>query len=621
MRLLPPTPPAVGTSPAEAAIGPRRYVVLPLVVRRAHVFGVLQVESASAISEADVLFLDSVTNQVAVAIDRQMSIDAAEVLLHAQLDFTRAITGSLGEGVIATDADGSISFMNPAAEEILGWSERAVVGQPVDEVLRVRGGEGGDRETVWCPLRQALATGERVVSDDHAFVAADGRAILVSYIAAPICGAHGTSGAVLAFREVLEVKRAERAQRLLAECSAALGESLDPAAMLAALVERVVPWFADALYLDVTDAHGSPSRFELSSTEAAETKAKVPLAQLVVSLRARGRSFGTLTFVLTRSEYAYSPVDVAVAQEIGRRTAIALENARLHAQTEKAVRDRQEILAVVSHDLRSPLNTIAMAADSIQERARSAQRQDEDTRTVAMIARAAARMLRMTQDLLDVSSIEANQLAIDPKPTRVTAIVHELLEALDGTARERSLELTATQTDPTLVVYCDRDRILQVLTNLVGNALKFTGPGGRIDVAIEPNGDQVRFIVCDTGSGISPELVPHVFDRYRQAAETASQGRGLGLFITKGIVEAHGGVIRVDSEPGLGTAFEFSLPRLAPSSVDETTATEEPAPAALNMDTASSSRRRPLASAERTPSAAASPRASAPPLVRRAAAT
>jgi signal transduction histidine kinase len=209
-----------------------------------------------------------------------------------------------------------------------------------------------------------------------------------------------------------------------------------------------------------------------------------------------------------------------------------------------------------------------------RERIRSAPADVEDSRMVDVIGRAADRMSRMTRDLLDVSSIEANQLSVDPQPTRVATIVHDLVEAVEGTAKDRSLELCVKDADPTLVAHCDRDRILQVLTNLVGNAVKFTPPGGRIDVSIEPAGDLVRFVVSDTGSGIAPELLPHVFERNRQAPETAAQGRGLGLFITKGIVEAHGGRIRVQSAVGAGTDFEFSVPRAR--TVAKTAATREP---------------------------------------------
>lgn len=558
VRRLPPT--ASSSIEADASFAPRPYVVLPLVVRRAHVFGALQVESTAVLAEADVLFLDAVANQVAVAIDRQLAIDGAEARVRAQLDFTRAITGSLGEGVVATDLDGCISFMNPAAEQILGWPEGDVVGKPVEEVLRVRRAEANDHEEVVCPLLRALAMRHRIVSDDHAFVDADGRAIPVSYIAAPIGSSHQCTGAVLAFREVLAVKRAERAQRLLAACSAALGESLDPKTMLGALVQCVVPLFADACFIDLMDGDESTARVAFAAATGNDVDAP-PAAELVVPLRGRGRSFGRLTFAMA-AERMHSAADFAVAEEIARRTGIALENARLHAQTEKAVRDRQEILALVSHDLRSPLHTIVMAVGAIRDRARPAELHGEDVRTIDIIARAASRMARMTRDLLDVSSIDANTLAIDPKPTRVAAILVDLLEALQATATSRSLDLSVTQSDPTLIASCDHDRILQVLTNLVGNAIKFTPPEGQIDVAVEPDGDVIRFVVCDTGSGIAADLVAHVFDRHRQAAETASQGRGLGLFITKGIVEAHGGRIRVDSEPGVGTAFEFCLPRV-----------------------------------------------------------
>ena len=556
IRPLPATELAVPPM-AAASFSPQPYVVLPLVVQRAHVFGVLQVESTSALAEADVLFIDAVTNQVAIAIDRQMAIDAADARVRSQLDFTRAITGSLGEGVIAVNEGGRISFMNPAAEDLLGHPEAAVIGKHADEVLRVRRAADLDDDDIPCPLLRALETSHRVASDDHAFLAEGGHAIAVSYIAAPINGAKGPIGAVLAFRDVMAVKRSEKAQRLLAECSAALGGSLDPTAMNAALVDRLVPSFADACFVDDHDARRRVTR--------------VAATELVMPLHARGRSFGALTFVLNHSGRRFEDVDVAVAEEIARRTANAFENARLHAQTEKAVRDREEVLALVSHDLRSPLNTITMAIGAIRERPGRSPLPDADIRTFEIISRAATRMTRMTRDLLDVSSIEANTLAVELKPTRVSAIVRDLMEALQPTAASRSIDLSATLADQTLVASCDHDRIVQVLTNIVGNAIKVTPAGGRIELTVEPDGENVRFVVCDTGTGISPELLPHVFERNRQARETAAQGRGLGLFITKGIVEAHGGRVQVASEIGVGTAFEFCLLRAPARTVVKTT--------------------------------------------------
>lgn len=544
-------PPSIRPLASPSAAGGRqaadhepRFIVLPLVVERAHVFGVLQVEGASSLEEADVVFVNAIITQVAVALHRQLAIDAAEARVHAQLDFTRAITGSLGEGIVATDSRGCISFLNPAAEQLLGCAEHDVLGAPAAEVIRVRRAVGGEHDVVECPLVRALGSGGRIASDDHVFVTDDGRVVPVSYIAAPIHGAGGVSGAVLACRDVVAAKRSERIQRLHADCSAALGESLAPPAILEALVRCLVPNFADACFVEPPGTHAAI---------AAKTLVLVPLTT-------SGRSFGALSFMMVVPGRIFTKEDHDAAAEIGRRTAVALDKARLHAQTEKAVRDRDEVLAVVSHDLRSPLNTIVMAVMSIRETARPVDA--EITRKVDIIGRAATRMSRMTRDLLDASSIEGNRLAIDPKPTRISAIAKDLEEALDETARARGLTLTVHESDVTLLAHCDHDRILQVLTNLVGNAIKFTAPDGRIDVRLEADGDDVRLTVTDTGPGISPELLPHVFDRHRQAVETAAQGRGLGLFITKGIVEAHGGRIDVESEPGVGTTFAIVLPRV-----------------------------------------------------------
>jgi PAS domain S-box-containing protein len=553
---------SASASASASASEKHRFLLVPLVVKRGRVFGVLQVEGPNGLDEADVWFVNAVANQLAVAIERQSASDVAEARLRAQLDFTRGLTGSLGEGILATDTDARITFLNPAAEQLLGWTETSVLGILAVDVLRVQRPDGTMLNHAECPLVQSLETRRRVVSDDHAFLGRDGLAVPVSYTSAPILSAGRLCGAVVVFRDVLAVKRSERMQRLLAGATAMLGASLSHRETLAAIVSCTVPAFADVCFIDEANERRSVrARAHLGDAADVELlRASGATSVVVVPLSARGHALGVLIFGMAASGRHFTEDDLALAEELGHRAAMAIDNARLYRATQDAVRDRQDILAMVSHDLRTPLNTVAMAAASLLE-GRS-ELCPADRHIVELVGRSAKRMERMTNDLLDVASIEAGHLAIDARPVAVTTILHETLEVMNASAAARSVELVVGAADPLLLVRCDRDRVLQVLSNLLSNAIKFTPAGGTIELSVEGSEAFVRFAVTDSGPGIADSLRPHLFERYRQANDTAAKGRGLGLFIAKGIVVAHGGSVDVDTAPGRGATVSFRLPRV-----------------------------------------------------------
>jgi PAS domain S-box-containing protein len=226
---------------------------------------------------------------------------------------------------------------------------------------------------------------------------------------------------------------------------------------------------------------------------------------------------------------------------------------------EAAIRGRDEILGVVSHDLRNPLGAIALCAGALLETIDPSA--EEERRILQAIEHAAASTNRLIRDLLDVANIEGGHLAVDLHVEAPGALLAETGEIFVAAAQQRGLTLE-TQADPDLpAIRADAGRVHQALANLVTNALKFTHPGGRITLRSEQDLGCVRFAVEDTGVGIPADDLPHVFDRYWQKRRSGGEaGVGLGLAIVRGIVDAHGGHLAVESTPGKGSQFSFTIP-------------------------------------------------------------
>ena len=301
----------------------------------------------------------------------------------------------------------------------------------------------------------------------------------------------------------------------------------------------------------------------MSPERVATLKRLDPHSMVAVPLTVAGRVIGAVMLVTTVSGRRYDADDLAMVEELARRASLAVENARLFRDAQAATGARDEMLGVVAHDLRNPLNTIIMATDLMMELPPKA---DLSTgrRSMEMIRRAADRMNRLIQDLLDVKRIESGGLTVEPRPQSVTVVVCEAVEMLRPLANGSSLTLRAEVPANLPQAQLDPPRIHQVLSNLVGNSIKFTPSGGTITVRAEPWEGEVRITVTDTGPGIPPEQLPHLFGRYWQANRRDRRGIGLGLAIAKGIVEAHNGRIWVESTIGQGSRFHFTVPLSAP---------------------------------------------------------
>ena len=256
----------------------------------------------------------------------------------------------------------------------------------------------------------------------------------------------------------------------------------------------------------------------------------------------------------------YSSDDMNVAQDLALLAAMAVDNARLYRDARGAVQARDDMMAVVSHDLGNPLSAIRIGTTLLLRKIPEEERASGAWQHLEFIRQSAHQMENLINDLLDVKRLEAGKVTLRTRDVRADDIVRDVLEVFHPIAEQRSIVLDWVPQDGLPSLHGDHDRVVQLLSNLVGNAVKFTEPGGRVEIAARRTGNAVLFAVSDTGPGISPEHLPHIFDRFWQGRREGKIGLGLGLAIARGIVDAHGGTIWCESVVGAGTTFLFTLP-------------------------------------------------------------
>jgi signal transduction histidine kinase len=245
---------------------------------------------------------------------------------------------------------------------------------------------------------------------------------------------------------------------------------------------------------------------------------------------------------------------------------------KAHEVAQNAVAIRDEVMAIVAHDLRNPLGSITMRAALLRETAESRITRDH----ASSIENVAMRMEYLIKTMLDLTTMEAGRFSLMRSSCGVDDVLHEAMSLFEPLATAKHVVLERSLKDTGLAIHADRERILQVLSNLIGNALKFTPRGGHVSVIAEREGDAVTFAVLDTGPGIPADHLPHVFDRFWKHDTPGIKSTGLGLFIAKGIVEAHGGRIWAESDLGHGARFYFTLPLEVTTSVPVAKAISQP---------------------------------------------
>jgi PAS domain S-box-containing protein len=227
---------------------------------------------------------------------------------------------------------------------------------------------------------------------------------------------------------------------------------------------------------------------------------------------------------------------------------------------ERELKAREDVLAIVSHDLKNPISSVILNSDLLARMSGKIAGAEKLFELTRRIKRSAQSMDRLISNLLDLTKLETHGFKLDLYPERAESLVQESIEMIRPQAAAKSITIESVLAGDCCEIICDHDRILQVLSNLLGNAIKFTPSNGQIRVSIKHIDGKALFSVEDSGPGVSPEHLGNIFQRYWQAEETASKGTGLGLSIAKGIVEAHGGRIWVESEVGKGAVFYFTLP-------------------------------------------------------------
>ena len=542
----------------------------------------------------------SVKEWVGMITDITARKQAQEALRASEAKFSGIIAVS-ADAIISVDEQQRITVFNEGAQRIFGWSKAEALGAPLDVLLpeRYRDLHRRDVQTFADGPVVARQLGER--SNELVGVRKNGQEFPAEAGISKL-QVGGSRVLTVALRDITDRKRLEGQQRFLADVGAVLASAtLDIDATLTSIARLVIRDLADCCIVDIVDEaqsyrvavlHRDPAKASVCrELEAIRPESRALIwgavqsqrpqlihevtdeflrttaynaehlrmlravevrSLLVLPLLSHGRLLGTLLLISSRPQRLYEEGDVPFAQELAHRAALAIENANLYQTAVREARSRELMNAVVSHDLKNPLSSIRMRAELMaQGRA--------DPQNAQRIKQTADRMLRLIKSLLDAATIESGKLTIRREPISMRALVQDALADFDDVAREKSLRLEQHVPEEDFAISCDRDRLQQALSNLLGNALKFTERGS-VSLRIERVGNEALFTVEDTGHGIAAAQVPHVFDRYWQADPTAGLGSGLGLSIVKGIVEAHGGRIWVDSELGVGTAFRFTVP-------------------------------------------------------------
>ena len=520
-----------------------------------------------------------------------------------------ALVTSSEDAIVGKDLAGIVTSWNRAAERMFGYAAREAIGQSVRMIIPHE--RWGEEDEMLARIRR----GEMTQHFETVRRRKDGSEISVSLTISPI---HDASGAVIGAskiaRDISEQKRASQRAAFLAEAGAVLAGSLEYLTTLKTVANLAVPSIADWCAVDILSeerklerlavAHVEPAKIDLARTvrsryddpsspfsavsvvrtgtpamvkeisdemivaAARGDEERIALVRslglrsyIIVPLTARGRTLGALTLATAESGRLYTDDDFRFARDVAYRAALAVDNARAYHDAQAANRLKDEFLATLSHELRTPLNAVLGYSRLLQSGRLTAERKAHALQTVE---RNATSLTSIVEDILDVSRIISGKVRLNIQPVDLPGVVSNAVETIRPAAEAKQIRVQTILDPRAAPISGDPDRLQQIVWNLVSNAVKFTPKPGVVQVLLERVNSHVEIVVADTGIGIAPDFLPHVFERFRQADSGPTReyaGLGLGLAIVRHLVELHGGTIHAASGGrDQGSTFRVRLP-------------------------------------------------------------
>ncbi|HYH09441.1 MAG TPA: GAF domain-containing protein [Thermoanaerobaculia bacterium] len=592
------------------------YLAVPVISRSGEVLGGLFFghEEEGVFTENEEQIVEALAAQAAVAIDNARLYEALQRergrLAVSEARYRALVTAAPTRQIIwTTSPEGRVTDDIPAWRDFTGQSFEELREQWTSIL------HPDDRERVTISWEHAIRSREPF-EQQYRVRMRDGSYRWMSVTGVPVLRDDGTVVEWVGTSiDVHERKIADDTLRFLATASDLLASSLDYETTLRTVANLVVPEIADWCAVDVIDddgqlrrlavAHVDPRKIELAHelqqrypsdpemdvvarvirTGRAEWMAEIPqelldaaavddehrrilhelglLSFIVAPLRIHDRALGTITYVLSDSRRRFSESDVAFAEELGRRAAVAIENSRLFGAVQSANRTKDEFLATLSHELRTPMTAVLGWARMLKMGLSPAEAEE----AVDVIERSASIQMQLIEDILDMSRIMAGKIRIDTVAVDLCAVSQAALATVHPAATAKQIEIVTEFPERAPAVLGDEGRLQQVVWNLLTNAIKFTPRGGTVMLRVAVEGEDVRLDVRDSGVGIDAGFLPHVFEPFRQQDSSTTRahgGIGLGLAIVRHLVELHGGRIRAESGgPGRGARFTVVLPALA----------------------------------------------------------
>ena len=591
------------------------YLAVPVISRSGEVLGGLFFghEERGVFNERTARIVEGLAAQAAVAVDNARLFESANrerANAEASERYYRFLAESIPQIIWTARPDGFLDYYNQRWYDYTGMTREQTEGWAWDAVLHP-----DDVQLCIDRWTQAIETGEPYEIEYRFQRASDGQYRWHLGRALPF---HDEEGEIVkwfgACTDIDDRKRGEEAQAFLVEASEALGASLDYEATLAALARLTVPRLADWCVIDmVTDertirrlavAHQDAAKVEMAwevarryppemtDTEGVAKVIRTGLSEIypnvpdellalaardsehlkilrelglksamVVPLVAHERVLGAITFVAAESERRFNAADLSFAEDLARRAALAVDNARLYRDAQEVNRLKDEFVATLSHELRTPLTAVLGWT-----RLLGTGQLDEATRKRALetIERNAQSQVQLIDDILDVSRVIRGKLRLNVRPVELTQVIETAVDSVRPAAEAKGIRLQVVLDPHAGPVSGDPDRLQQIVWNLLSNAIKFTPKEGRVQVLLARVNSHLELTVSDTGEGIEEAFLPFVFDRFRQADPSTTRrhgGLGLGLAIVRHLVELHGGSVMVESKgAGQGTTFKVSLP-------------------------------------------------------------